>query len=387
LINFHYSIPTEVFFGEGQISALGRNVKRYGSKVLVVYGGGSIKKNGIYDTAIKLLKENKIKFWELSGVDPNPRISTVREGIEICRQNRIDFILAIGGGSVIDCSKVIAAGFYYGGDPWDIVMDSSKIKKALPIASILTLAATGSEMDVIAVITNEETKQKIGTRGACLAPKFSILDPTYTFTVSKRQTASGTADIMSHVMEIYFNNTKGAYVQSRMAEAFLKTCIKYGPIALEKPDDYEARANLMWTGSLAINGLITYGKVNGWSVHPIEHELSAFYDITHGVGLAILTPFWMQYVLDDNTVDSFAEYGINVWNIDTSSDKLEIAQEAIRKTREFFNSLGLPERLRDLNIDDENFEKMAEDATRNGEIGEFRPLSKEDVVNIYKSAL
>jgi butanol dehydrogenase len=387
LINFHYSIPTQIFFGKGQISVLAKNIKKYGSKVLLVYGGGSIKKNGIYDAAVKLLKESKIKFWELSGVDPNPRISSVRDGIQICRENRIDFILAIGGGSVIDCAKVIAAGFYYGGDPWDIVADSSKIKKALPIASILTLAATGSEMDIFAVITNEETKQKLATNSPYIAPKFSILDPTYTYTVSKRQTASGTADIMSHILEIYFNNGEGTYLQDRMAEALLLTCIKYGPIALEEPNNYEARSNLMWASSLAINGLLTYGKVKGWSVHPMEHELSAYYDITHGVGLAILTPYWMEYVLDENTVDNFVDYGVNVWKIDRSEDKFEIAHKSIEKTREFFNKLGLPSRLRDVNIGEENIEKMAQNLTKNGKIGEFKPLSKEDIVKIYKAAL
>ena len=387
MINFNYSIPTEIFFGKGSISILGKQLKRYGAKVLVVYGGGSIKKNGIYDLAIKLIKESKIKFWELSGVEPNPKISSVRQGVKICRDNRIDCILAIGGGSVIDCSKAIAAGYYYGGDPWDIVTDPSKIKKALPVASILTLAATGSEMDIFAVITNEETKEKLGTKSSYMAPRFSILDPTYTFTVSKNQTAAGTADIMSHIMENYFNNTEGAYVQDRLAEALLKTCIKYGPVALEKPDDYDARANLMWTASLAINGLLDYGKVKGWSVHGMEHELSAFYDITHGVGLAILTPYWMEYVLDNNTVDKFVEYGINIWSIDKNKDKFTIAHESIEKTREFFNSLGLPARLKEVGIDEENFEKMAEGATRHGKLGEFKPLSKQDVINIYKSAL
>lgn len=387
MINFNYSIPTEIFFGKGSISILGKQLKRYGAKVLVVYGGGSIKKNGIYDSAIKLIKENKIKFWELSGVEPNPKISSVRQGVKICRDNRIDCILAIGGGSVIDCSKAIAAGYYYGGDPWDIVTDPSKIKKALPVASILTLAATGSEMDIFAVITNEETREKLGTKSSYLVPKFSILDPTYTFTVSKNQTAAGTADIMSHIMENYFNNTEGAYVQDRLAEALLKTCIEYGPVALEKPDDYDARANLMWTSSLAINGLLDYGKVKGWSVHGMEHELSAFYDITHGVGLAILTPYWMEYVLDDSTVDKFVEYGINIWSIDKNKDKFTIAHKSIEKTREFFKSLGLPAKLKEVGIDEENFEKMAEGATRHGKLGEFKPLSKQDVINIYKSAL
>lgn len=385
--NFQYSIPTKIFFGKNQIDVLADQIKGYGSKVLLVYGGGSIKKTGLYDRVIDILKSNDISYWELPGVEPNPRVTTVRKGAELCRENGIDLVLAVGGGSSIDCSKVIAAAAYYEEDAWDIVVDPRKIKRVIPIASILTLAATGSEMDTFAVITNLDTSEKLATGHPDMAPKFSILDPTYTFSVPANQTAAGTADIMSHIFEVYFNNTEGVYVQNRMAEALLKTCINYGRKAIDEPENYEARANLMWTSSLAINGLLSYGVESMWSVHPMEHELSAFYDITHGVGLAILTPHWMEYVLNENTVDKFVEYGVNVWGLEPNQDKFKTAHSAIEKTKEFFASLNIPATLREVGINEEKLEKMANQAARGGTIGNFKPLSAEDVLKIFKAAL
>ncbi len=389
MLNFNYSIPTKIFFGKGQVEVLGEQIKNYGSKVLLTYGGGSIKKNGVYDKVVNILKDNNIEFWELGGIDPNPRIDSVREGIKICRENGIDFILPVGGGSTIDCSKVIAAGYYYEGDPWDLVIKKDKLEKALPIGAVLTLAATGSEMDSGAVITNLETKQKLGTGHPSMAPKFSILDPTYTFTVPKNQTAAGTADIMSHTFENYFTLDEGAYLQNRLAESILKTCIHYGRIAIDEPENYEARANIMWASSLAINGLLSYGKETVWSVHAMEHELSAYYDITHGIGLAILTPSWMEYVLDDERVDKFVEYGINVWGIDEDKDKYTMARESIDKTREFFLSLGIPMTLKEVGIGEEHLEDMAKAAIdhKDGVVGNFKPLYYEDVLAIYRKAL
>lgn len=387
--NFHYSIPTEIFFGKGQIKVLGEQVKKYGSRVLLTYGGGSIKKIGLYDEVIKILKDNNIEFWELGGIDPNPRIDSVREGIRIIRENDIDFILAVGGGSTIDCSKAIAAGYYYEGDPWDLVIRKVKVVNSLPLGTILTLSATGSEMDSGAVISNLETNQKLSFGHRSMAPKFSILDPTYTFTVPKIQTAAGVADIMSHTFENYFTLNDGAYLQNRLAEGILKTCIKYGKIAFEEPDNYEARANLMWASSLAINGLLSYGKDTEWSVHDMEHELSAYYDITHGIGLAILTPPWMEYVLDDERVDKFVEYGVNVWDIDSSKDKYFIAKEAIENTREFFKSFDIPMSLREVGIEEKDLEVMAKSAIENNrgrKIGNFKPLDYEDILEIYKRA-
>lgn len=387
MLNFNYSIPTEIFFGKGQIKVLGREIKKYGNRVLLVYGGGSIKKNGVYSEVVEILDQENIIYHELEGVEPNPRITSVRRGIEICREKDIDLVLAVGGGSTIDCSKVIAAGYYYEGDAWDIVLDSSKITDALPIASVLTLSATGSEMDKSAVISNLETNQKLGTGHPVMSPKFSILDPTYTFSVPKNQTAAGTVDIMSHIFETYFSNTKEAYLQNRMSEALLKTCINYGRKAMDNPTDYEARANLMWAGSLAINGLLSYGKETEWSTHAMEHELSAFYDITHGVGLAILTPHWMEYALDESTLDKFVEYGVNVWDICSSKDKMEIAKLSIEKTKEYFRSLDMPLSLREVGIGEEKLEEMARQATECGSLGSFKPLNEKDVLNIYKESL
>lgn len=385
--NFNYSIPTKIFFGKDQINVLGSQIKKYGSKVLLVYGGGSIKKSGLYDKITGILKTNDISFWELPGVEPNPRVTSVRKGVQLCRDNEIDIILAVGGGSSIDCAKVIAAGHYYEGDAWDIVVDPRLIKKVLPLATVLTLAATGSEMDAGAVITNFDTKEKLGTGHPGMAPKFSILDPTYTFTLPEKQTAAGTADITSHIFEVYFSSTNEAFLQNRMAEAMLKTCVKYGPIALKDPENYEARSNLMWTSSLAINGLLSYGKETEWSVHAMEHELSAYYDITHGVGLAILTPHWMKYILSDATLDKFVEYGVNVWDIDKNEDKYVIANKAIEKTREYYNSLGIPSSLSQVGINEEKLEEMAKQSTRRGNLGNFRVLESQDVLNIFRAAL
>ncbi|WP_461615020.1 iron-containing alcohol dehydrogenase [Clostridium sp. Marseille-QA1073] len=387
MLNFVYSIPTEIFFGEGKIKVLGKEIKKYGNKVLLVYGGGSIKKTGLYDKITNILKENNIDFVELAGVEPNPRITSVREGVRLCRENNIDFILAVGGGSVIDCSKFIAGGYYYDGDPWDFFIGKGDVTKALPLASILTLSATGSEMNRGGVISNIETNQKLAAGHPALSPKFSILDPTYTYTVPKNQTAAGAVDIMSHIFEVYFTPTKTAFLQNRMAEGLLKTVFHYGPIAFNEPENYEARANLMWASSLAINGLLSYGKDTNWSVHDMEHELSAFYDITHGVGLGILTPVWMEYILNEDTVDDIAEYGINVWNLEADKDKYKTAKEAINKTRDFIKSLGIPMTLREVGIGEEKLEIMARQCAGGGTVGNYPPLTSEDILEIYKRAL
>lgn len=387
--NFNYSIPTKIFFGEGKIEVLGKEINKYGSRVLLAYGGGSIKKIGLYDEVVKILKENEIPYFELSGIEPNPRVESVAEGVKICRENNIDFILAVGGGSTIDCCKVIAGAVAYDGNPWDLVIGKAKYDKVLPIASILTIAATGSEMDAGAVITNLETNQKYGTGHPGFFPKFSILDPTYTYSVSKYQTASGVADIMSHTFEVYFSNVKGAYLQDRLAEGVLKTCIHYGRIAIDDPENYEARANLMWASSLAINGLLGYGKNSNWTVHPLEHELSAYYDITHGIGLAILTPHWMEHVLNENNLYKFKEYGINVWNIDSNLSDMEIAKRSIEKTSEFFKSLDIPMTLREVGIDEDKFEIMAADVIEymQGPVGNFKPLNYNDILSIFRKSL
>ena len=382
--NFTYSIPTKVHFGKGQIAHLDE-LKDSGNKVLLVYGGGSIKRAGIYDRALEILQEAGLTVLELSGVEPNPRIESVRKGVEICKKEKIDMILSIGGGSVIDCGKVIAAGACSEEDPWELVLHPEKIKAALPLYCVLTLAATGSEMDGAAVISDLEKQEKWVTASESMKPVMAVMDPEYTFSVSRKQTAAGTADIISHIFENYFTSVKAADVQARFAEGLLKTCFHYGPVALKNPEDYDARANLMWASSMAINGLIQYGAEVAWCVHPMEHELSAFYDITHGEGLAILTPHWMEFALNENTADKFADYGRNVWGIQ-AEDNMEISREAIRRTKEFFKEMGLPATLTEVGIDRTYFDIMAEKAEA-GCQGSFVELKKEDIISIFENAL
>lgn len=383
--NFTYSIPTKIHFGKGQITHLSE-LRESGEKVLLVYGGGSIKKAGIYDTAMKILKDAGLCVSELSGVEPNPRIESVVKGVKICKEEKIDMVLAIGGGSVIDCGKVIAAGACSEEDPWELVLHPEKITAALPIYSVLTLAATGSEMDKFAVISDLKKNEKWGTASEHMKPKMSIMDPEYTYSVSKKQTAAGTADIISHIFENYFTNVSNADVQARFAEGLLKNCFYYGPIALEHPDDYDVRANLMWTSSMAINGILSDGAEVAWCVHPMEHELSAFYDITHGEGLAILTPHWMEFALNEATAKKFADYGRNVWNLPMAEENMETARKAINCTRKFFRDMGLPTTLREVGIDETYFDIMAEKAAA-GCRGSFVELTKEDIIHIYENAL
>lgn len=381
--NFTFCVPTDIRFGRDQIECLPEELKKYGKRVLLVYGGGSIKRTGLYEKIQSLLKEFEI--YELSGIEPNPKLSSVRKGVALCKEHKIDVVLAVGGGSCIDASKHIACGAFYEGDPWDLVLDRSKVTGALPIAVVLTICATGSEMNSGAVISNEETNEKLEINTPLLYPALSICDPTYLYTLPAKQTAAGTVDIMSHVFEQYFQPNDGAYLTDRLAEAVLKTCIHYGPIALKEPENYEARSNLMWSSTVGLNHLLTVGKGGAWSVHPMEHELSAFYDITHGVGLAILTPAWMRYVLSDETVARFAMYARNVWDIE-ETDPYRAAQLAIDKTEEFFISLGMPSTLREVGIDHSRFAEMAEEAVRTSGIASrsYVHLAKEDIVKIFE---
>lgn len=385
--NFTYSIPTVIHFGKGQIQKLGGEIAARAHKVLVVYGGGSIKRNGVYDDAIAQLTARGIGWKELSGVEPNPRVATAREGVRLCREHGLDGVLALGGGSVIDCAKCVAAGFFYDGDPWELSAKKLTPERALPIFTVLTMSATGSEMNNIAVISSPETNEKESFAGDCCFPAVSILDPTYTFSLPASQTAAGTADIMSHTMESYFSPIDDSYLADSLAEAILRSCVKYGPRAIETPDDYEARANLMWNSTWAINGFLKMGKPVFWSCHRMEHELSAFYDVTHGVGLAVLTPHWMRYVLSEKTEGRFARYGAEVWGLDPALPKRELAEASIRKTEEFFASLGLPATLTELGIGPEHFEEMARKARISGFDHTFVPLSVENMVKIYQMSL
>lgn len=385
MLNFNVSFPTRILFGRGKIEELGREILSHGNKVLLVYGGGSIKRNGLYEQVLQIFQDNAIAHIELCGVQANPRISSVRQGVKLCQEHDIQLVLAVGGGSTIDCAKIIAAGAGYEGDAWDFFTRKARINYALPVGTVLTLAATGSEMNPNAVISNDETAQKLGTGSPLLTPRFSILDPEYTFSVPAEQTAAGTVDIMSHVFEQYFSPTPGTFIQERMAEAILKTCVHYGPIAITEPDNYEARANLMWAGSLALNGLLGAGKRTDWATHDIEHEISALYDVTHGLGLAILTPFWMGYVLDAETAPRLAEYARNVWKIEETDD-ITAARIGIKKTSEFFKSLHLATNLKAIGIEENRLAEMAAKATTRGALGAFRKLEYQDVLNILQAA-
>lgn len=384
--NFVFHANTEMFFGKNQINNLPDILNRYGKNILLAYGGGSIKRNGIYDKVYELLTDFNIV--ELEGIEPNPRIGTVKKGVELCKTQNIDVILAVGGGSTIDCSKLVSAATYYDGNPWDLVKDSSKITKALPIITILTLAATGSEMNDGAVISNPETNEKLGVHSKHFLPKASILDPEYTYSLPTIQTAAGTADIMSHVIEQYFNSTTGTYIQDRFCEGILETCIKYCPVALREPSNYEARSNLMWASSMALNGLCGRGKVGAWSCHPIEHELSAFYDITHGIGLAIITPRWMRHILSEKTLDKFVEYALNVWHVPNTGNRFEMAENGIKATEEFFANCGIPMNLGKLGIDDSMIEKMSAAVIRHSNLeNAYVPLTEQDVCQILRNSL
>ena len=387
--SFVYNIPTKVYFGENQLGHLGEELRKFGRRVLLTYGGGSIKRNGLYDRVIEELHKADLEVFELSGIEPNPRIESVREGVKICKEQGIDVLLAVGGGSTIDATKFMAAGACVEHDAWEFFGANAKpINEALPIVTILTLSATGSEMDTAGVISNLATGDKLGRLAAPLLPRVSFLDPTLTYSVSKYQTACGAADIMSHIMEVYFTTQKDLFMLDCFMEGMLKTIVKYAPIAIAEPENYEARANIMWTSSWAINGFINGGKRKAWSCHPMEHELSAVYDITHGLGLAILTPRWMKYCLDETTVDKYVQYGVNVFGIDPSLDKMEIAKRSIALTEEFlFEKLGLQRTFTEVGIKREDFKMMAQKACRYGDIKGFKTLTPADVEAIFEMCL
>jgi alcohol dehydrogenase YqhD (iron-dependent ADH family) len=386
--NFVYDIPTRVYFGENQLGNLGAELSKYGKKVLMTYGGGSIKKIGLYDKIVEEIKKAGLELFELSGIDPNPRVSSVNAGADICKKEDIDVLLAVGGGSVLDCTKYIGAATYYDGDAWDILLQKVPVDKCLPVITVLTLAATGSEMDAGGVISNPETKDKIGLIFPVMQPKVSFLDPTTTYSVNKFQTACGAADMLNHIMEVYFNMDQDLYMLDCVMEGLMKTVIKYAPIAMEEPDNYEARANLMWTSTWAINGFVNGGKRQAWSCHPMEHELSAIYDITHGLGLAILTPRWMEYTLNKNTVSKFYQFGVNVFGIDGSFPQMEVAKKSIAMIKDFlFGTLGLQSTLTEIGIDDTNFEIMAKKAVTGGTMYAFQPLAAEDIEKIFRMCL
>jgi alcohol dehydrogenase YqhD (iron-dependent ADH family) len=387
--SFDFYNPTKIVFGKDTLDRLGGLLQTYGAtRVLLVYGGGSIKRIGAYDRVLGALKEANIGVTELPGVEPNPRVSTVRRGIELCRQDGVDFILAVGGGSVLDAAKAVAVGVPYEGDVWDFLSRKAKITGALPLGTVLTLSATGSEMNGNSVITNWEEKLKKAFGSIHAFPRFSILDPTLTYSVPANQTVNGIVDMMSHVFEQYFSLTADTPLQERLCESILQTVIENGELALKEPNNYTARANLMLCGTYALNGgMISVGMKGDWATHDIEHEVSAIYDIAHGVGLAIIFPNWMRYVYKTR-VDRFVQFAVRVWGVDPAgkSDD-EVALAGIQATRDYFTRIGAPATLGDLNIDDANLDRMSKEAVSFGPLGSFKTLQADDVKEILRMSL
>lgn len=385
--NFDYMTPTRLIFGRDAIAKLPEVMTQFGKKILLTYGGGSIKKIGLYQKVLEMLKGYDIV--ELPGIQPNPKYDpSVLDGVRLCKKHNVDVILSVGGGSVLDCSKAIAAGAKYDGDPWDLISYKVKAKAALPIVDILTLAATGSEYDCGGVISRTETNDKIGYIDPLLFPVVSILDPVYTFTVSKKQTAAGIADAMNHTIEQYFV-ADSTLLNDGFCESMLRSLMTNGRKCLENPEDYTARAEMMLACTYGCNGILALGNsYSGWPCHGIEHALSAYYDITHGEGLAIITPRWMHHILSERTMDRFVKYGINVFGIDPTLPKQEIAGKAIDATYEFFESINIPMHLREVGIDDSRIDEMAHHiAVNEGLDKAYAPLTEQDIKEILLESL
>lgn len=386
--NFILNSGTKIIFGRDTEKLLGEEIKNYGRKVLLHYGGGSIKTIGLYDKVVQALKSAGLDFVELSGVKPNPRLSLVHEGIELCRREGIDFILAVGGGSVIDSAKAIALGVPYDGDVWDFFEGKAEPKENLPVGVVLTIAAAGSEASNSAVITNEDGWYKKGLNVEINRPKFAIMNPENTFSVSPYQTACGVADIMAHVMERYFTNVPNVDLTDRLCEGTLKSIIRNAPIAIEQPDNYDARAEIMWASTIAHNNWLSTGRIADFGSHKIEHELSAIYDVPHGAGLAVIFPAWMKYVYKHD-VDRFVKFATRVWGVDMDFDNPErTVLEGIERLKSFFRSLGLPVTLEELGIPYDRLEEMAAKCTKDDtmKVGNFVKLNKADVLNIFELA-
>ena len=388
--NFSYYSPTEFVFGRGAEEKAGEMIrKRGGTKALVHFGGGSAIKSGLMDRVTASLEAAGLPYVTLGGVQPNPRSSLVYRGIELARAEHVDFILAVGGGSVIDSSKAIALGVPYDGDFWDFFCGKAKPEKALGVGVVLTLAAAGSEGSKSCVITQEDGGFKRGCGNELNRPKFALMNPEVTYTLPAYQTACGATDMMAHVLERYFTNEKGVDLTDRLCEAVLSAVIKAAPVAIAEPDNYEARAQLMWAGTLAHNDSCGLGREGDWASHQIEHELSARYDVAHGAGLAVVFPAWMRYQLDHDPM-RFAQLAVRVWGCDMDFEHPEkTALDGIARYEQFLKSIGMPTRLAELHVDPADIPAMAEKCKRNnaGRLGFFRPLDTEDIAKILYSAM
>ena len=392
MLNFDYQNRTRIIFGKNEHRNIGKLIKPYANKVLFHFGGQIIKKSGVYEDVINSLLENQIDFVELGGVKPNPRLSLVNEGIELCRKEKVDFILAVGGGSVIDSAKAIAIGVPYSGDVWDFYCKDIEIKEAIPVSTILTIPAAGSESSTGTVITNEEKQLKLSCGCELLRPLLSIINPELYFTLPKNQIANGISDMMSHIMERYFTNTSNTDLIDGLCESTLKTIMRNGSIIINDNKNYDAWAEIALSGNIAHNGLLGLGREQDWASHKIEHELSAIYDVAHGAGLSVVTPAWMKYVYKENP-HMFEQFAINVMGVEsTSKSQEEIINEGIEKLKSFYKKLELPTSLKELNINESKLELMAKKSTnfKDGKeilIGGLKKLNWEDVLAIYNLAL
>lgn len=387
--NFEYFSPTHIYFGDQQLDKLGSELRKHGTKVLLIYGSNRIKTTSWYPTVVEQIEKAGMELFELGGVEPNPKTTSVNQAVEICRKENIDVLLAIGGGSIIDCAKLASTAVYYDGDCWDFITGKAKMEKFMPIVVISTISGTGSEMDAYGIVSNAETHDKLPFFNTGLFPTATFLDPSITFSVSPYQTACGAIDALSHYLEVYFMRPN-LKVLLRVLEGFMKTIIEYIPKVMENPDSYEARSNIMWAASWALNGF-TYGPTNGvpFMCHWIEDELSAKYNITHGLGLAIVLPNYLEYNLNEKSAPLYYEFGVNVLGIDPSLDPITVGKKSIEMLKDlFFNTCGLKNHLSDYGIeDDSKFEEMAEIACRGGVVHGYVDWNKQDVINIYNMSL
>lgn len=386
--DFTFYSPTFFVFGKGKEALTGEYVKKFGgSKVLLHYGGGSVVKSGLLDRVKASLDQESIPYVELGGVKPNPRSGLVYEGIELCKKENIDFIMGVGGGSVLDSAKAIAAGAVYDGDFWDF-FEGKSIEKALPLGTIVTLAATGSEASPDTIVTKEEGMYKRAADGNAVRPVFSIMNPELTMTLPAYQTACGITDMMTHVMERYFSNTKDVEITDRLSEAILKTIIKEGKRVMAEPENYEARANIMWAGMVAHNDSVGVGRDQDWGTHHLEHELSALYDCAHGAGLAVMMPAWMKYVMSHD-VNKFAQFAVRVWGCEMNFEDPEAtAKEGIRRFQEFVTSIGMPATLGELGGKEEDIPTLVKNMFHNKpNHGSFVKLTEESSAEIFRLAL
>lgn len=386
--NFSWSLPTRFVFGKGVADQVGKECAREGSRALLVYGGQSALRSGLIARVEQSLAAAGVSHLSYGGIQPNPRLGPVNECIALCRKETVDVILAVGGGSVVDTAKAIAAGVCYGGDAWDFFCGKASVARALPVGSVITIPAAGSESSTNMVISTEDGVTKRGAGSRALIPRFAILDPELTYTLPAFQTACGACDMMIHVLERYFTNEPDVLVTDYLCEAVLKTVIESAPIAIAHPTDYAARAQIMWAGAIAHNDVCGVGRVGDWATHGIEHELSARYGVAHGAGLAVVSPAWMRYVYKHD-VPRFARFAHNVWNIAPTGDREADALSGIAATEAFFQSIGLPTRFGPLGAKEEDIPYLAGHTVRpNGKTtGYFVPLTAQDVENILRLAL